>query len=101
MGRLFRFRSVIARRRSRRSNPVSGAGSGLLRCARNDVSCVISKLRSWVLSRLEKRAQLAIGLLRRLLGKIMPAWQRRGAPDVGGVALPHIGRLVVAADRAG
>src|SRR6516162_7834810 len=79
---------------------VHGIGSGLLRCARNDASGVISKWGSWVLPRREKRPQLAIGLFRRLLGKIMPAGQRGSAPDVGSVILPYLGRLVVAADRA-
>src|SRR5438477_8453023 len=49
----------------------------------------------------EERAQLRVGFLRRLLREIVAARQRLGAADVGGVVLPHLGRLVVAADRAG
>src|SRR3954468_5270969 len=53
------------------------------------------------LFRQKEVAKLAVSFFRRLFGKIMPARQRLGAADVGGVVLPDLGRLVVAADRAG
>src|SRR5262249_26294912 len=48
----------------------------------------------------KKVAQLAISFLRRLVREIMAGGQRLGAADVGRVAWPDRGRVVVAADAA-
>src|SRR5258706_15572497 len=53
------------------------------------------------LLRRKKSAQLAIGLLGRLFGEVMAAWERHRAANVGRIVPPHLGWLVIAPDRPG
>src|SRR6185312_11894063 len=53
------------------------------------------------LFREKKFAKLPIGFFRRLFREIVPARQRLGAADIGGVPVPHLLRLVVPSNAAG